>query len=132
MKKRCVPALFAALAFPAIFAFAAQPPVPPDGLKLDKNPKQVVIFNHGSHKDIKCGECHHMVEGKENYGKCFDAGCHDVMDRKDKSAKSYYNVAHAKSGTKFSTCVSCHMQVVEKTPDKKKELTACKQSKCHP
>ncbi len=125
----CITAALLAMAMAAV---AAPPPVPADGIKIDKNPKQVVIFNHSTHKAEKCDACHHMVDGKENYGKCFEAGCHDNMDRKDKSVKSYYNVIHAKSGTKFSTCMSCHLQTAEKMPDKKKELTACKQSKCHP
>ena len=119
------------LAF-ALPAAATQPAVPPDGLKMDKT-KQPVIFNHSTHqKGMKCGECHHPVDGKENYGKCANAGCHDSMDRKDKSVKGYYNALHAKSGAKFATCASCHIQTAEKFPDKKKELTACKQSKCHP
>jgi len=113
-------------------AVAAQPDVPADGIKL-ANTKQAVIFNHSTHKkDLQCGECHHLVDGKENYGKCASAGCHDSMERKDKSVRGYYNAMHAKSGTKFSTCASCHLQTVEKFPDRKKELTACKQSKCHP
>jgi len=134
--KKCILSAFAllilALALPAL---AAQPDVPADGMKLDKltkPPKPPVTFNHSSHKDIKCGECHHVVEGKENYGKCGNEGCHDSLDRKDKSVKGYYRTMHEKSGTKFATCASCHAQTAEKFPDKKKELTACKGSKCHP
>ena len=131
--KKCILSAFAllilALALPAL---AAQPTPPADGAKLNKT-KQPVTFNHSNHlKDMKCGDCHHLVDGKENYGKCGNAGCHDVLDRKDKTVKSYYNVMHAKAGTKFATCASCHAQAVEKSPDKKKDLTACKQSKCHP
>jgi len=131
--KKCILSAFAllvlALALPAL---AAQPDVPPDGIKMEKT-KQPVIFNHTTHqKDMKCGDCHHVVDGKENYGKCANAGCHDSMDRKDKSVKGYYHVMHTKTGTKFATCASCHAQAAEKFPDKKKELTACKQSKCHP
>ena len=131
--KKCILSVFALLVLAlALPAQAAQPDVPPDGLKLDKT-KQPVVFNHSTHKtDMKCGDCHHVVEGKENYGKCGNAGCHDSMDRKDKSVKGYYRAMHEKSGTKFVTCQSCHLQVAEKFPDKKKELTACKQSKCHP
>jgi len=131
--KQCILSAFAllvlALALPAL---AAQPEVPADGLKLDKT-KQPVTFNHSTHaKDMKCGDCHHVVDGKENFGKCGNAGCHDSMERKDTTNKGYYRAMHAKSGTKFATCASCHAQVAEKFPDKKKELTACKQSKCHP
>jgi hypothetical protein len=119
------------LALPAP-ALAAQPDTPAVGIIM-KNTKQPVVFNHSTHqKDMKCGDCHHAVNGKEDYGKCANADCHDSMDRKDKSVKGYYHVMHTKSGTKFATCASCHAQTVEKFPDRKKELTACKQSKCHP
>jgi len=131
MKKCILSVLTLLILAVALPALAAPPQVPADGLKLDKT-KQPVTFNHSSHKDQKCGDCHHMVKGAENYAKCGNAGCHDSLDRKDKTEKSYYNVMHAKSGAKFNTCASCHNQVVEKSPDKKKELTACKQSKCHP
>ena len=131
--KQCILSAFALLCLALVLpALAAQPDVPPDGLSMSKT-KQPVTFNHSTHqKDMKCGECHHVVEGKENYGKCGNAGCHDNMDRKDKSAKGYYHAMHTKEGTKFATCASCHKQVAEKFPDKKKDLTACKQSKCHP
>ena len=115
----------------SLSALAAQPNVPADGITMNKT-KQPVTFNHSTHqKDMKCGDCHHAVKGKENYDKCGSAGCHDSMDRKDKSVKGYYHAMHTKSGTQFATCASCHAQTAEKFPDKKKELTACKQSKCH-
>ena len=130
--KKYVLAFFAlcilALALPAL---ASTPAAPADGLKMDKT-KQNVIFNHSTHKASPCVDCHHAVNGKEDYRKCSTAGCHDNMDRKDKSVNAYYRVMHNKADTKFSTCVSCHLQAAEKAPDKKKDLTACKQSKCHP
>ena len=119
--------LMLALALPAL---AAKPEVPADGLKMEKG-KQPVVFNHSTHKEVKCGQCHHKVDDKENFQKCGTAGCHDSMDRKDKSPKGYYNAMHGKN-LKFTNCMTCHLEVAAKMPDKKKELTACKQSKCHP
>ena len=131
--KKCILSACALLILALVLpALAAQPSVPADGIKMAKT-KQAVTFNHSTHQaGMKCGDCHHVVNGKEAYGKCSDAGCHDNLDRKDVSVNGYYRAMHAKSGTKFATCVSCHAQVAEKFPDKKKELTACKQSKCHP
>ena len=131
--KRCILGAFALLVLAlALPASGVQPKAPADGLKL-ANTKQPVIFNHSTHeKDMKCDGCHHAVEGKENFGKCSNAGCHDVMERKEQGVKGYYRAMHAKKDTKFSTCNSCHAQQAEKFTDKKKELTACKQSKCHP
>ena len=132
-RKKRAPGIVAlwALAF-ALPASAAQPDVPSDGKKMART-RQAVTFNHSTHqKGMQCGDCHHPVNGREEYGKCAGAGCHDSMDRKDKSAKGYYHVMHAKSGAKFATCASCHTQTAEKFPDRKKELTACRQSRCHP
>lgn len=123
----CVSSLVLALAVPAL---ASQPATPADGLKMDKG-KQPVVFNHSTHKEYKCGQCHHPVDGKETYKKCGDAGCHDSMDRKDKSNKGYYHAMHGKN-LKFTNCMTCHQEIAAKNPDKKKELTSCKGSKCHP
>lgn len=114
----------------AVSAPAAQPKTPADGLKMEKG-KQPVVFNHSTHKDVKCGECHHPVNGKENYQPCGSSGCHDSMDRKDKSARGYYHAFHSKN-LKFMNCMTCHQEVAAKQPEKKKEMTACKASKCHP
>lgn len=116
-----------ALAIPAL---AAQPAVPADGLKMDLV-KKGVVFNHSSHKDIKCVECHHLVNDKEDFQKCAAAGCHDNLDRKDKSVHSYYRAIHGKK-LQHKTCLSCHQEFAAAHPDQKKELTGCKQSKCHP
>lgn len=119
-------ALAVAFALPAI----AAPKVPADGLKMDAT-KMVVTFNHSTHKAYKCGDCHHPVNGKEDFRKCNTAGCHDNMDKKDKGVHGYYNVMHGKN-LKFQSCVSCHAEVAGADAAKKKELTGCKKSSCHP
>lgn len=116
----------------SIPAFAAQPAAPADGLKMEATQKKVVVFNHTTHKELKCVQCHHMVEGKETFQKCASAGCHDNMDRKDKSERGYYQAMHGKDGKNVKSCVACHTEVAAAKPDLKKELTACKGSKCHP
>ena len=123
-----VSAVIFALAFaiPAI----ATPQVPADGLKMDKT-KKVVVFNHSTHKALKCVQCHHQVNGEESFKKCGDAGCHDNMDRQDKSAKSYYRAFHGKD-TQHASCLTCHREIATKNPEKKAEITGCKGSKCHP
>ncbi len=110
---------------------SAAPSAPADGLKMEMT-KKAVTFNHSSHAKLECVVCHHQVNGKENFAKCGNAGCHDSMDRADKSAKGYFHMIHAKADTKFQTCLACHTEVVAGSPDRKKELTGCKGSKCHP
>ena len=125
------------LIFAVVLGLAFATPVlaadaPADGLKMAAS-KKPVVFNHGTHKDVACAECHHPIDGKEDYRKCSTAGCHDDFKAK-KGTKSYYAVMHGKK-LKYDSCVSCHAKVVkEKAPkDKafKKSMTGCKGSGCH-
>ena len=115
----------------ALTAVAAAPNAPADGLKMNKT-KKLVTFNHSTHASIKCVDCHHQVDGKEDYRACATAGCHDKLEQKDKSINSYYQVMHKRKGNKFETCVSCHEKTAGADKDKKKELAGCAKSKCHP
>lgn len=115
-------------------ALAARPDVPADGLELmGSKPEKKVVFNHTTHKDSDCAVCHHPVEGKENFGKCATAGCHDDLQGK-KGQKALYNVVHNKKAEdmKYPSCISCHVKAAGDDAARKKELTACKDSKCHP
>lgn len=125
-------ALVCAFALPSIYAVDA----PADGIQMDyfkaeKN-NLVTTFNHSSHKDVACEECHHMA-GDQQYASCASEGCHNVMDKKDKTAASYYKIIHDRKAA-MSTCVGCHadLDVVKADKDKKKMLTGCKGSACHP
>jgi hypothetical protein len=132
MKKLLITGIFCMLAALALPAIAAQPEVPADGLKMEKSGKKVVIFNHSTHKDEKCVTCHHPVEGKEDYRPCGTEGCHDIIGTKDKSVHSYNQAIHKKKDNKHESCLSCHIKIAGDDKDKKKELTGCAKSKCHP
>ncbi len=119
--------LAAALTVPAL---AEQPAVPEGPIKMEYV-KKVVTFDHKDHEEIPCGSCHHPVDGKETFEKCATAGCHDKLDQKDKSVNSFYRAMHDKKG-KFQSCVACHTEEAKKNPAKKKELTSCNGSSCHP
>lgn len=132
MKRLLMLAIFcmtAALVLPAI---AAQPEVPADGIKMNKSGKKEVTFNHSTHKTAACGDCHHPVDGKENYQPCATAGCHDITGTADKTIHSYNQAIHKKKDAKFQTCVSCHEAAAGNDKAKKKELAGCAKSKCHP
>ncbi len=123
------------IALVAVFALAFALPLvaadaPADGLKMQST-KKPVVFNHSTHKTAKCVDCHHLVDGKENFQKCGTAGCHSTDAADKKKADSYYNVIHSKKA-KMSTCISCHAEAAGGDKAKKKELTGCKGSKCHP
>ncbi|KAF1076507.1 cytochrome c3 family protein [Halodesulfovibrio sp. MK-HDV] len=114
----------------AMVAYAVDAPSEP--VKMDAT-KKPVMFNHATHTDYKCGECHHPVDGKENYKKCATAGCHSAAKADKRKAGSYYKIVHNKKVGKsgIATCVSCHKKVAGKDKAKKKALTGCKKSKCH-
>ena len=121
--------MMAALVLPAI---AAQPEVPADGIKMNKSGKKEVIFNHSTHKEQACADCHHPVDGKEDFRACGTEGCHDITGTADKSINSYNQAMHKKKDNKFQTCVSCHEKTAGDDKAKKKELAGCAKSKCHP
>ncbi len=118
----------------ALVCFAALPALnaadaPADGLKLAATEKPVV-FNHSTHKATDCKACHHKWDGAAPIQKCNNAGCHDVMDKKDKTVNSYYQAMHNKKAAK-PTCLSCHVDAAGKDKELKKKLTSCKGSACH-
>lgn len=114
--------IVAAFALPVIAADA-----PADGLKMQAT-KLPVVFNHSTHAKVACVDCHHLVNGAENYSKCGNAGCHDSFDKKDKSIKGYYSLMHKNA----KGCVACHKKAAGSDEAMKKALTGCKKSKCHP
>ncbi len=115
-----------ALAMPAV---AARPAVPEGPMKMALT-KQAVTFNHNTHTSVDCGVCHHEVNGAENFGKCSNAGCHDALGAKEKGTNSYYRIAHDRKLA--NSCLGCHVKVAQKEKDKRKALTGCKASACHP
>lgn len=132
MKKLLILGIFCMMACLVLPALAAQPDAPADGHKMNKGGKKEVIFNHSTHKEVNCVDCHHPVDGKEDYRPCSTEGCHDNLDPKDKSINSYYQAMHKKKDPKFQTCVICHEKTAGDDKAKKKELAACAKSKCHP
>ncbi len=115
-----------ALAMPAV---AARPAAPEGPLKMALT-KNAVTFDHKDHASVDCGVCHHPVNGAETYEKCSTAGCHDALGAKEKGVNSYYRIAHDRKLE--NSCLGCHSKVVKTEKDKRKALTGCKGSSCHP
>ena len=114
----------------AVPALASQPAAPDKPLEF-KGAKKTVLFNHATHQKVDCVVCHHMVADKATFQPCGSAGCHDDLTSK-KGSKSLYAVVHTRQGLKQETCMACHLKVVAEQPDRKKELTGCARSLCHP
>lgn len=93
-----------------------------------------VNFNHLSHSNYECVECHHQWDPGcgEPPKPCSYSGCHDVMDKKEKSKSSYYKIIHDMRPKEISTCVSCHRETAGGDKEMKKKLAGCRGSVCHP
>lgn len=104
-------------------------PAAPDGPLDFKGSQKTVIFNHKTHASYDCKICHHEVNGKEDYGKCANSGCHE--DLTGKKSPALYAVVHSRKELAHQTCMSCHVKIAAEQPDRKKELTGCKGSACH-
>jgi len=132
MKRLLILAIFCMAAAFVLPAIAAQPEVPADGIKMNKSGKREVIFNHSTHATVTCGECHHPVDGKEDFRPCAASGCHDIMGIEDKSVHSYNQAIHKKTGNQHPSCLSCHEKLAGDDKDKRQALAGCAKSKCHP
>jgi cytochrome c553 len=134
MKKWLI--LMACVALLGLTALPAMTADAPDGITLDHfkgEPNNLVTtFNHSTHAEYECAECHHKWDGEGTPQSCADAGCHDVMDKKDKTAHSYYLVIHNMRPKELSTCVSCHKEKAGADKEMRKKLAGCKGSVCHP
>lgn len=68
-----------------------------------------VTFNHASHMDIACQQCHHTVADSFTIQSCMSEGCHDNI--KDRSETfSVYRTFHTTQENKKS-CVGCHREL---------------------
>ncbi len=103
------------------FLFAATAPEKAVTIDGAKNKKPAVEFQHKTHANYKCQQCHHTWDGKGTPAKC--TSCH-TLKGKDKAAKAY--VAFHK-GNKERSCVGCHKDL--KKAGKKTGPTKC--GDCH-
>ena len=132
MKKLLMPGIICLLTLLVLPALASQPETPDGSLKMNFSGKKEVIFSHSAHKREACSACHHPVDGEDSYAKCSYGGCHDVKGTDDKSVHSYNLAIHKKRNNKRQSCMSCHEKIAAGDRAKKKELTSCAGSRCHP
>lgn len=122
-----------------IGAFAAVPP--PDAPSELNWTRRSVTFSHQAHftglgtettPQASCALCHHPVNGETPFLTCAAPDCHDNLNAKDKSVRSYHQAIHKKKKDSFHSCLSCHEERSGADPAQKKRLAGCKQSVCHP
>ena len=115
----------------ALALSAAAAPIPPDHSLELWGSRKSVMFPHMPHANNACDACHHPVEGRENFDACGSVGCHDDLTAKQ-GVKSLHAVTHSKKKLAHTTCMACHSETVARQPERKRELTDCARSKCHP
>ncbi len=122
-------------------------------LKMDYT-KKPVTFSHKVHTNLSCASCHdempqhptalvgntktrctvchHPIGDEVVLQACGE--CHDTSDKH--AENSYFKVihdrnyyGHDKDGV---SCLGCHSSVIALQPERKKELTGCSGSACHP
>ncbi|XPV76922.1 MAG: cytochrome c3 family protein [Desulfovibrio sp.] len=106
---------------------------PDDDLLINKikgnSPRDIgVIFNHSSHGDYDCVECHHRWKGDKAPVSCANGSkCHNELEPNElRSPKSFFKAMHKKN-TRHQSCVQCHTEIAEGD----KDMTGCTRSMCH-
>ena len=87
-----------------------------------------VAFNHTSHENYECIDCHHDLKKSKVPTSC--STCHtDFSPVPTKGYKSYFKAMHKKRlNAKRPSCLSCHVKEFGNDP----EMTGCTSSSCHP
>jgi Class III cytochrome C family len=103
-----------------------------------------VEFHHAKHFKYDCRTCHHKWEGNTKITNCTTSNCHDLLKAPKKPTKY---LAYTEDGIKYykyayhQTCIGCHketkakqkkMEMLYKTPEKKKIIVPTSCTECHP
>ena len=92
------------------------------------NEKRHVTLSHTAHEQYDCVFCHHKPVGDNAFVSCASQGCHDNLDRKDKSERGYYQAIHKRDSEK--SCAGCHKKLAQTSDALKEKFRGC--TPCHP
>nr|P38554.1 RecName: Full=Cytochrome c3, 26 kDa [Desulfomicrobium norvegicum]AAB30388.1 octaheme cytochrome c3 [Desulfovibrio desulfuricans, Norway, Peptide, 111 aa] [Desulfovibrio desulfuricans]1CZJ_A Chain A, Cytochrome C3 [Desulfomicrobium norvegicum] len=73
-----------------------------------------VTFNHASHMDIACQQCHHTVPDTYTIESCMTEGCHDNIKERTEISSVYRTFHTTKDSEK--SCVGCHRELKRQGP----------------
>lgn len=73
-----------------------------------------VIFNHSTHKSVKCRICHHMGLPGNRYAPCTNEECHALKGAAERNPMSVYMAYHAPYTDR--SCYGCHKSLADKYP----------------
>lgn len=76
--------------------------------------RMYVVFNHSTHKDVACRNCHHEGLPGERYASCTNAECHAITAASSREPLSVYMAYHAPDMKR--SCFGCHKPLSGKYP----------------
>ena len=85
-------------------------------LLLDAGPskRMFVSFQHSTHKDIACRNCHHEGLPGNRYAPCTSPECHAIAAPSSREPLSVYMAYHAPDTQR--SCFGCHKPLAGKYP----------------
>lgn len=87
----------------------------PITLDYGASPRLAVVFNHNTHKSVKCRTCHHIADEQgQRFVKCTREECHSLKGSRQRNPMSAFMAYHAR-GVDMS-CYGCHLQERAKYP----------------
>lgn len=123
--KYLVLGLFVAVFLAAVPGMAKEVKTGPGPLKVLKNPidmnygvspRLAVIFNHSTHKDIKCRLCHHeAAPGGKRFVPCTTEGCHSIQGARQRDPLSMFMAYHEPNTDR--SCYGCHRKEAASHPE---------------
>lgn len=87
----------------------------PIDMNYGTSPRFAVIFNHSTHKQVKCRTCHHIKDEEgQRFVKCTREDCHSIPGARERDPMSMFMAYHA-VGTDRS-CYGCHRMEAKTHP----------------
>lgn len=84
-------------------------------LDYGASPQLAVVFNHDTHKSVKCRTCHHMAdEDGKRFVKCTIEPCHSLKGARERDPMSAFMAYHARDTDR--SCYGCHVAERAKHP----------------
>lgn len=76
--------------------------------------RMYVTFNHSTHREITCRNCHHTGLPGNRYASCNNAECHAIVAPNSREVLSVYMAYHAPDTQR--SCFGCHKPLAGKYP----------------
>lgn len=80
------------------------------------SPLLAVVFNHSTHKKVKCRTCHHMEDNQgKRFVKCTIKECHSTPGARQRGPLSMFMAYHARDTDR--SCYGCHKMEAATHPE---------------